>query len=180
MRGDVVLGQSQLIVEMTVEEQTRASDRAEIGYLRKCFCDDSNLTRVVSRTHRVRVGKKMMLPFDDLGAIHQGERYQFIYDAFSESLIRHPLNRIIEKAGHFDNGRSLVGRRHRGRAILGLVDAGYAKFRIGNVDRCIRRELGALEPQEEKPDLAKAQAGGGLLRVSGDLIAKKLYQDGER
>src|SRR5260370_21504983 len=98
MRRDVVLGQSQLIVEMTVEGQTRSSDRAEIGYLRKCFCDDPNLTRVVRRTHRVRVGKKMMLPFDELRAIHQGERYELSYDALVQILIRHPLNPIIEKA----------------------------------------------------------------------------------
>src|SRR5260370_17294372 len=107
MRRDVVLGQSQLIVEMTVEEQTRSSDRAEIGYLRKCFCDDSNLTGVSRRTHRVRVGEKMMLPFDDLRAIHQGKRYQFSYDALRQILIPHPLNLIIEKPPHFANRLTL-------------------------------------------------------------------------
>src|SRR5271154_7078345 len=180
VRSDVILGQSQLVVEMTVQEQAGSSDRVEIRYLRKFFCNDRNVTRVIQRINRVRVGEKMMLPFDDLRAIDQRERYQFANAALSQIFIRHPLNRVIEKAGHFHYHRCLVGRCERGRAILRLVEAGYAKLRIGNVDRCIRRELRALEPQEEKPDLAKAQARGGLPRLSGNLLTKKLYQHGER
>src|ERR1700685_2901632 len=87
VRSDVVLGQSQLVVEMAVQEQTSSSDRAEIRYLRKFFCDDRNVTRVIQGINRVRVGEEMMLPFDDLGAIHQLERYQFSYDALSEIFV---------------------------------------------------------------------------------------------
>src|SRR5271170_5772958 len=62
VRSDVILGQSQLVVEMTVQEQARSSDRVEIRYLRKFFRDDRNVTRVIQRINRVRVGEKMMLP----------------------------------------------------------------------------------------------------------------------
>src|SRR5271154_903792 len=84
VRSDVILGQSQLVVEMTVKEQAGSSDHAEIRYLREFFCDDRNVTRVIQGINRVRVGEKMMLPFDDLRTIHQRERYQFGNDALSQ------------------------------------------------------------------------------------------------